>query len=119
MKTLDIKDIHFTIEVEQDDIPVRGNAIASGDDIFDCKVENEIIQRLDNGDVWAWASVKVIGTYKGLSSCEYIGACSYENEAEFKADGYYDDICYDILCKLNAKLSDIIQDRCVETRTSL
>ena len=44
----------YTIEVTaaQDDIPVRGNAMASGDDATDRECEDDILTRLDSGDVW-------------------------------------------------------------------
>ena len=71
--------IEFKFTIEQEDIPVRGNAIASGDDVFDRRVEDEIITRLTRGDICAWCSVRVdamirvegqlfVGT-AGLSAC--------------------------------------------------
>lgn len=87
-----ITEVEFTMEVEQDDCPVRGNAMASGDDAIDKKVEEEIIQRLDNGDVWAWACVCVCATWKGMEGRAYLGACCYNDEADFKKDGYYKDM---------------------------
>jgi hypothetical protein len=82
--------ISFT--VEQDDIPVRGNAMVSGDDEEDKKVEDEILERLDRGDVWAWAFVEVIvrDPVTGLKGHAGLGACSYgpNGEEDFKKDGY-------------------------------
>lgn len=111
MKPLTNKDVVFTIHADYEDIPVRGNAIASDDPAFDKQVEEEILDRLDNGDVWAWASVEVRGTYKGLKSSTYLGCCSYENEEAFRNDGYYEDMCAEVLADLNQKVSEIIEDR--------
>ena len=82
--------IRYQIEIEQDDISVRGNAIASGDNATDKAVEDEIIKRLDNGDTWAWCSVCVVAEAGGVEGRAYLGACSYKDEEDFRAGGYYE-----------------------------
>lgn len=98
-----IEEVEFVLIVEQEDIPVRGNAMASGDDAADKAYEDEIIERLDNGDVWAWACVCVTATWKGMEGVNYLGCCCYKDEADFKAEyGYYKDMkqqAYDDLIK--------------------
>lgn len=80
----------ITIRVELDDCPVRGNALASDDATLDKQVEDEILARLDDGDVWAWACVEVNASFRGVSRSSYLGACSYVGEEDFKSDdGYY------------------------------
>lgn len=79
--------VTFTITVEQDDTPVRGNAMASGDDAADRECEDEIIRRLDQGDVWAWALVTVTCHYQDFTGRDTLGGCSYEDENDFKNDG--------------------------------
>jgi hypothetical protein len=78
----------------QDDTPVRGNALASGDDEEDRKYEDEIIRRINDGDVWAWANVEVHVTLAdGRTGACRLGGCSYKDEADFKQDGgYYEDL---------------------------
>jgi hypothetical protein len=84
----------WTITAEQDDLPVRGNAICSGDEKYDQEVEDGINGRLLCGDVWAWASVKVECAVElngeKFTGCSYLGACSYEDEEDFKTGGYYE-----------------------------
>ena len=92
MKKIGIEEITWEISVEIDHIPVRGNAIASGDDKYDRRVENRILKRLENGDPWAWGSVCVTGTWEGIEEREYLGACSYRNEQDFIRSGYYDEM---------------------------
>jgi len=84
-------DININLHAEIDDTPVRGNAMASGDDAFDKKVENKILRDLRNGDIWAWALVKVTATddATGESYDTYLGAVSYKNEREFRASETY------------------------------
>lgn len=108
MKTLTIEDVKVEILVEQDDISVRGNAIHSGNPAFDKTVEDGIIERLDNGDTWAWAQVEVKAKYMGLEASYYLGCCSYKDEAEFKEDGYYTDMVNDVLADLNQQVAKIV-----------
>ena len=86
--------VEYRIEVEQDDQPVRGNAIASGDPDYDKKVEDKILDRLDRGDVWAWASVRVVAFVPGygLEGDDFLGGCTYDNEEQFKSGMYYPDM---------------------------
>lgn len=93
MKIFKESDVTYTLDAEMDDLQVRGNALVSGDDAEDKKCEDEIIERLNSGDVWAWASVKVTASWRGLEGVDYLGGCSYRDENEFKQlDGYYDDM---------------------------
>lgn len=79
------------INATQDDLPVRGNCIATDDKEFDKTVEDEILERLDGGDVWAWADVEVQATLPdGRTGSAYLGGCCYEDEADFKRGGYYE-----------------------------
>jgi|SRR6185295_17241197 len=88
-----IEDVTFTLAAEMDDTPVRGNAMASGDDAADKGYEDEIIERLDNGDVWAWACVCVTAEWRGMEGAQYLGSCCYENEEDFiKNSGHYEDM---------------------------
>src|SRR4029077_7723666 len=93
---------HFSISADYDDNPIRGNAMASGDDAADKKLEDYLINEVNNGNVWAWASVKVECHYKGLTGTDYLGCCSYKDEDDFKKDGYYKDM-------KNAAYADLIQ----------
>ena len=85
--------VTYRIEVEQDDVEVRGNALASGDDAEDKACEDEILERLNRGDVWAWASVCVVAECEGFEGRDYLGCCCYDDEEDFKQPGgYYDDM---------------------------
>ena len=96
--------IRYQIEIEQDDIPVRGNAIASGDNATDKAVEDEIIERLDNGDTWAWCSVCVVAEAGGVEGRAYLVACSYKDEEDFRSGGYYEQMQEDAKDDLIAQL---------------
>jgi hypothetical protein len=98
-------EVKFTIRAEMDETPVRGNALASGDDAEDRKQEDEIIGRLDAGDVWAWANVTVVARWRSFQGSDNLGACSYASEEDFKTDGYFEDMCNTALADLNATIS--------------
>lgn len=79
------------IEAIPEDMPVRGNAIVSGDDAYDKEVEDKILADLE-WNQWVWCVVKVTVSYADISESEYLGGCSYKDESEFKEGGYYDDM---------------------------
>lgn len=86
-------EVIFTLAAEQDDIPIRGNAIVSGDDDFDERVARDIEAQLEEGNVWAWASVKVTASWAGFTGTDYLGGCSYKDEADFRQPGgYFEDM---------------------------
>lgn len=85
--------VTFLLYAQVDDLPVRGNALASGNDAEDKKAEDSILRKLRNGSIWAWASVKVVASRKEFSGVDYLGACSYKDFRDFiQPGGYYDDM---------------------------
>lgn len=83
----------ITLEAIPETIRVRGNALASGDDTLDKEVEDGILARLESGDVWAWFTAKVtVRDDEGREATDYLGACCYEDEKDFKRGGYYLDM---------------------------
>ncbi len=110
LKRLTKNDCKITIIAEQDMTPVRGNAMASGDDVYDKEVEDEIISRLDNGNVWAWASVVVKCEWTGYVGTDHLGGCSYENEEDFiKRNDYYESMVDAAVDDLNKKLQETFE----------
>jgi hypothetical protein len=85
-------EITFSISIEEDDLAVKGNAMASGDDAFDKEVEEGILDRLRRGDTWAWACVTVFAKCQGYEGRAILGGCSYNDEEDFKKGGYYEDM---------------------------
>lgn len=102
-----ISDVTFRVICEPEDIPVRGNAMASGDDAADRECEDEIIRRLERGDIWAWCSVTVRAEYRGFLGTDHLGACSYASEKDFREPGgYFDDMCREAFDQLIANMKD-------------
>ena len=115
LRRLTREDVVIKVHAEDEHIPVRGNVMASGDADFDRKCEDEIIERLNDGDEWAWACVKVTVTEptSGLSADDYLGCCTYKDEAEFRKDGYFDDMVSNCMTKLQKRI-DLLFDRLTE-----
>jgi hypothetical protein len=110
LKKLTKEDCNISIQVELDDTPIRGNAMASGDDSYDKEIEDTIINKVNDGNVWAWASVIVIAEWNGFKGRDHLGCCSYKNEDEFKSDGYYRDMVNSAVDDLNNTLSEVYKD---------
>jgi hypothetical protein len=75
-------DLHITPE----DIPVRGNASAWGepeDNEHAAAIEN----RLADGELWAWCTVRVTCRNGDAQGTAYLGGCSYADTNDFLQDG--------------------------------
>lgn len=88
-----IDQVEFETLVSEESIPIRGNAIATGNDEEDAKVENDLIDQLERGNIWAWCAVEVRATWRGITASDYLGGCSYASQNDFeRGDGYYSDM---------------------------
>ncbi len=105
IRKLTKEDVKFRVNAVDDDLPVRGNAQASGNYESDREVEDGIIDRLEGGDVWAWALVTVTAHWKEFVGQAVLGGCSYKDEADFiSSGGYYDQMCEEALKSLNDRI---------------
>lgn len=94
--------VTYDVECEPMQEPVRGY-FASGNDEQDRIDEEEILQRLDRGDTWAWCNVRVKATADSgdVAYSDWLGACTYESEADYRASsGYFDDQCHEARSRL-------------------
>ena len=100
-------EVTFDLEAEQDLLPVAGNALASGDDEVDSKYNAEILARLAQGDIWAWASVTVTAKWGCFSGEACLGGCTYSGKEEFSQDVYFLQLCDDALADLQRHIQDV------------
>ena len=111
IRSIQRHEARISIRAEPEWVPVEGNAMASGDDALDREVEQEILQRLNQGDIWAWAAVTVEASWKSFRGIATLGCCSYESEEEFcQPDGYFDDLVSEALEDLNREVSEAHQN---------
>jgi hypothetical protein len=109
---LTVNDVIITLTAEEEDMGVRGNYVASGDDEQDKEDEDEIIRDYESGNLWAWCVAHVTvrpkdGRLATFSGDDYLGGCSYANEQDFKEGGYYEDMVNTALSELNRLLMDV------------
>lgn len=106
-KPISREEVTIRLEAEPEFVPVEGNAMASGDDAFDREVEQGILNRINLGDVWAWAMVTVTVSWGPFSASDHLGCCSYTDEKDFcQPGGYFDDMVYEALAELNRIAQD-------------
>ncbi len=110
-------DCEFQIFVNPEDVSIRDNAIASGDDKADRECEDRIMADLENGNEWAWCGVEVRATLPGtvLSGSDFLGCCSFTDKEDFCTSGCYDDMkaeAYDrLIIEVERVERAIAQDR--------
>jgi hypothetical protein len=97
-----------TIEIliHPEDLPVRGNLMASGDDVLDKFFEDAVIEELEHNP-WAWCVVEVKACWKGLKASTFLGCCSYRSENDFKVDGYFENMVDEVLKELSENANEI------------
>lgn len=113
--------VRHDIDFVQDDAPVRGHALASGDDAEDKRVEDAIIGRLNQVDIYAWCTAIVTLTLmarEGSPASEtfkseaFLGACSYANRKEALEDlafaGYAEVLTREALGNLRVALRQAV-----------
>lgn len=103
-KKLTLDDVEIVLRVEPEQESVRGNALASGDDAVDKECEDQILDRLRDGDDWAWAAVTVEARYHGLTGRDHLGCCTYRDEADFRESDYFTSMKVEALASLQKEI---------------
>jgi hypothetical protein len=107
VRELTADEVKFEVEALPEDAAVRGNAMASGDEKIDQEAEDEILERLDRGDIWAWCTVRVVAKWNGFEGDAFLGCCSYKDVNDFcQPGGYYEDMREEALEQLNEEIHD-------------
>lgn len=101
-----IEQVEFEIKCLPEDIQVKGNCSAI-DEETDTTTEQMIYDQLNNGNQWAWCTVKVTANWKGLEGSDYLGCCSYESEEDFKSGGYFQDMKEQAFNDLISKITSL------------
>jgi hypothetical protein len=110
MRKLTADDVTFHVTFEQDELSVRGNALASGDDDADREEEERILTELRHGNMLAWCCVTVSAQWRHHTGYATLGACSFDSESDFEESGYADDMRIEALADLNADLEALARD---------
>jgi|SRR3954466_6357581 len=109
MRTINFNEVVFTVEAQPELTDIT-DEISSGDPLYDERNITEIRQRLENGDIWAWCTVKVTGTYRGIiQSSDHLGGCSYQNAEDFiRHSGYYKDMQLQCIRSIQDQLQTLL-----------
>ena len=65
-----------------------------------------IQEQLERGNEWAWCCVTVTAELEGFKGKAHLGGCAYEDERQFKIDGYYEDLCAEAKADLERVIND-------------
>jgi hypothetical protein len=121
LRRLTAEEVTFEMRVDQDDVPFKGNVMASGDAEVDREVEHWVESQLAYGNEWAWCIVTITARYRNFEGTDTLAGCSYESEEAFKACPYYTDLRAGALDVLNDnmaaqfdELSELVQKRRIE-----
>ena len=110
MRKLTKNEVKFSIDIESEDMPVRGNYMCTEDPEADKAAEDEILARLDRGDITAWCLIKVTAKWEEFEGFATLGGISYsdnedsQKQAESDADdhGMFDEALEDLNNNINA-----------------
>ena len=84
---------YYALSVAPEDMPVRGNVMASDNSDADRECEDRVLWELSAGNVWAWCCVRVTCTAGGVTGTAHLGGCSYASAEDFMAeDGYFSEM---------------------------
>jgi hypothetical protein len=78
----------------------------------DCFEDDETIEHVieqSQFNDWAWCCVEVIATYQGMSESSFIGACSYNDESDFRECGYFEDKKEESITALYERIKSLVQ----------
>ena len=101
MKPIKESEVEFSITVEPEYMTSPREMFPEPCDVELCE---KIIKDAEWNE-WAWCTVAVKASFKdgAITAEDYLGCCSYEDEADFKAGGYYEDMRQQALKELNVK----------------
>ena len=101
--------LKFEVECLPEEINPYTDYLDSGDKEQDRKDVDAMMRDLNRGNAWAWCCVKVIARFNGFSGCDYLGACSYKDQADFEKDGYFEDMKYQAIDDLKKNILSTIE----------
>ena len=68
--------VSYRLDATPDDQPVGGNVMASGDEVFDRKCEDDVLAELARGNMLAWCCLRVTARAGGCEGDDYLGCVS-------------------------------------------
>ncbi len=99
--------VTYKVYCEEEHLPYVGNCSAIDEDT-DRSNEKWIADQLEAGNDWAWCSVRVSASFRGVVGVDHLGGCSYLSEEDFcTPGGYWDDLKNGALRNLAEQLLEV------------
>lgn len=80
------------------------------EDSFDDQQSIDFVRQLASETEWGWCCIKVTVYYNDLTETEYLGGCSYHNEANFRACPYFADMVSECCNRLADSVASIVRE---------
>jgi hypothetical protein len=107
MFNLPIEKCEIKFKAEPEHCVIRDH-FDSGEPELDLKTEQDILDRLNDGDGYAWFCARVSVSYGEITEHTYLGGCSYKDEKDFvENSGYYDDMVEEARIDLELRLLEL------------
>jgi hypothetical protein len=110
LRKLKPHEVEYVVEAHEESVPVRGNVLASGDSQLDKEAEDDVNERLNKGEPWAWCCVHVEAKWRGFVGRDTLGGCSYHSEKDFRLGPYFEDMCQVALEDLNEQVEQAAEE---------
>jgi len=83
LRELNADEVEFNVAVEPEYIYVEDGLVQdSGDEVADRAAEQEIINRINNGDDLAWVIITATAKWKEFEGYSHIGCCTFDHVSE-------------------------------------
>lgn len=79
-----ISGVTYTLTVDQEDIEIKGNVLASGNEDDDRKAEEWTYHELERGNIFAWCWARVVAKADGFEGSDSLGCISCRGREEFE-----------------------------------
>ncbi len=115
MRKITLEECEVEIDYQPETDVAPEGSFATGDDEKDAEICNEIRERIERGDTWAWFCVSVKVTWRDKRGREYsgtdsLGGCSYKDEKDAESCVEEHGMVANALDYLNSTLANVIED---------
>ncbi len=66
-------------------------------------------EMIDEHGLWGWCSVHVAARFGPLYGHAYLGGCSYKDEDDFKAGGYFEQLRDEAIAELQWQIDELLE----------
>lgn len=104
IRKLTADEVEVVLETEADDLEMA--RFDSGEPEYDEEDRRQIIERIEQGDQWAWFRATVTVKWGMFEATDSLGGCNYASEEDFRNDDYFANMVSEALDRLNEKIEE-------------